>query len=497
MQCIAITGADGFIGCHLARQLRQAGFAGDVRLFDRAFGETPQDEAIALDLAAPDAAAHVLQGADCVIHLAAMPGGAAEGDTAGSRAINVDFPLSLIEGMDGRRLILASSIAVLGSAFSASVDDQTIPRAQSVYGTHKRMVELAFADAMRREALAGFCLRLPGIVARPAGATGFGSAFLSEVFHAAREGRHYTVPVSPEATSWLMSANICARNLAHAALCFKSCGQALTLPALHIEIGELVERLIAPMPRAWQWRDGSAYPAHGALMDEVIGVTKPKIDFPLMYQGASDKFYGPREDVILPDEALGIDFEGEFGIMTDFVPMGTKAAGAMKHIKLLVQINDWSLRNVAAAEMQTGFGWVWAKPHCSMAPFAVTPEELGDDWRDGRICLDLLVDWNGTRFGAANGEPMEYGFHELVERAARTRDLVPGTVVGSGTVSNTNFRQVGSSCIAERRGIEIVDEGAPRTEFMKFGDTVRMQAVDQASHAPFGAIDQRVIRSGS
>ena len=134
----------------------------------------------------------------------------------------------------------------------------------------------------------------------------------------------------------------------------------------------------------------------------------------------------------------------------------------MQHIKLVVQINDWSLRALAGPEMKTGFGWVQAKPPCCMAPFAVTPDELGEQWRDGRACLDLLVDWNGKRFGAANGEPMGYGFHELVAHAARTRDLVAGTVIGSGTVSNENFREVGSSCIAERRGIEIVDAGAPQ-----------------------------------
>lgn len=253
--------------------------------------------------------------------------------------------------------------------------------------------------------------------------------------------------------------------------------------------------LSAPMPRAWQWLDGSAYPSHGELMDQVTGVKKPKIDFPLMYQGASDRFYGPFDDVKFPSEDLGIDFEGEFGVVVDFVPMGTSAADALRHIKLVVQINDWSLRTLAAPEMKTGFGWVWAKPHSSMAPFAVTPDELGDQWRDGRVCLDLIVDWNGKRFGAANGEPMEYGFHELVARAARTRDLVAGTVIGSGTVSNANFREVGSSCVAERRGIEIVDHGAPRTEFLRFGDRVRMEAITSIGRSPFGAIDQRVVPS--
>ena len=252
---------------------------------------------------------------------------------------------------------------------------------------------------------------------------------------------------------------------------------------------------MAPLPRAWQWLDGSVYPSHGALMDKVLGVDKPPVSWPLMYQGVSDKFYGPTDDVRMPDEALQIDFEGEFGVIVDAVPMGTPAEECMKHIRLLVQINDWSLRALAGPEMKSGFGWVQAKPHCSMAPFAVTPDELGELWQNGRPALTLLVDWNGKRFGAAQGEPMGYGFHELVAHACRTRDLVAGTVIGSGTVSNENFRECGSSCIAERRGIEIVDEGAPRTEFMKFGDRVRMQGTMPDGRAPFGAIEARVVQA--
>ena len=250
----------------------------------------------------------------------------------------------------------------------------------------------------------------------------------------------------------------------------------------------------APLPRAWQWLDGSAFASHGALMDKVIGTKPLKTDRPLMYQGTSDKFYGPGEDVRMIDEALGIDFEGEFGVIVDAVPMGVSPEEAMGHIKLIVQINDWSLRALAGPEMKTGFGWVQAKPPCSMAPFAVTPDELGDQWRDGRVCLDLLVDWNGKRFGAANGEPMGHGFHELIAHAARTRDLVAGTVIGSGTVSNENYREIGSSCIAERRGIEIVDSGAPVTEFMKYGDSVRMEGRMADGRAPFGIIEQKIVR---
>jgi len=249
----------------------------------------------------------------------------------------------------------------------------------------------------------------------------------------------------------------------------------------------------APLPRAWQWLDGSAFKSHGELMDAALGNKPLKSDKPLMYQGMSHVFLGPADDVEFPSEDFDIDFEGEFGVITDDVPMGVSAKKAMEHIKLIVQINDWSLRRIAGPEMKTGFGWIQAKPACSVAPFAVTPDELGPAWRDGRVCLDLLVDWNGNRFGAANGEAMSVGFHELIEHAAATRDLCAGTIIGSGTVSNSNYREIGSSCISERRGIEILDEGAPKTGFMKFGDRVRMDVRSPDGSSVFGAIDQRVV----
>lgn len=249
----------------------------------------------------------------------------------------------------------------------------------------------------------------------------------------------------------------------------------------------------APLPRAWQWLDGSAYPSHGELMDKVLGVSAVKSGKPLMYQGMSHQFIAPTADVKLPRESDGIDFEGEFGVIVDETPMGVSAADAFRHIKLLVQINDWSLRALAGPEMKTGFGWVQAKPACSMAPFAITPDELGGAWRDGRIHMNLLVDWNGKRFGAAHGGAMEFGFHQLVAHAAATRTLCAGTVIGSGTVSNANFREIGSSCVAERRGIEVVDTGAPKTEFMKFGDSVRMEARTTEGASPFGVIEQHVV----
>ncbi len=254
------------------------------------------------------------------------------------------------------------------------------------------------------------------------------------------------------------------------------------------------QRLRAPLPRTWQWLDASAFQTHADLMQVAFNTDPIEHDKPLMYQGMSDRFYGPTEPVPFTGEAQGIDFEGEFGVVVDHVPMGTSAADALPRIKLLVQINDWSLRALAVPEMKTGFGWVQAKPACSMAPFAVTPDALGDAWQGGRVCLDLVIDWNNTPFGRANGREMTYGFHELVAHAAATRDLAAGTIIGSGTVANANYAEVGSSCISERRAIEIIAEGRPTTSFMQFGDRCRMQAVTAEGCAIFGVIDQQVVK---
>ncbi|MEO9599527.1 fumarylacetoacetate hydrolase family protein [Parasphingorhabdus sp.] len=257
-----------------------------------------------------------------------------------------------------------------------------------------------------------------------------------------------------------------------------------------------MSKLASPMPRSWQWLDGSAFSTHGDLMQIAFGLDPIDSDRPLMYQGVSDKFFGPTEDVTLPSTEHGIDFEGEFGVIVDHVPMGTSAEDAMAHIKLIVQINDWSLRAIAPIEMKTGFGWVQAKPACSMAPFAVTPDELGEGWKDGRVCLDLDIDWNGNKFGSANGAAMDFGFHELVAHAALTRDLVAGTIIGSGTVSNPNYAEVGSSCISEVRAIEMIrDKGAPTTPFMAFGDRIRMEGRGLDGSSPFGVIYQKVVRA--
>ncbi len=251
-------------------------------------------------------------------------------------------------------------------------------------------------------------------------------------------------------------------------------------------------RAMAPLPRAWQWLDASAYDSHGKLMDAAYKVKAEKIPGkPLMYQGLSDRFYGPTDDIPLPSEADGIDFEGEFGLLTTRVPMG--AVHTLPHIALLVQINDWSLRKLGPAEMKTGFGWIHTKPACSMAPVALTPDELGASWRDARVDLPLTLSLNGAHFGAPEGYEMSFGLDQLVAHAAYSRSLPAGTVIGTGTVSNEACRDIGSACIAERRAIEMIDQGAPKTEFMSFGDQVRMECVDADGAPLFGPIEQRVV----
>jgi fumarylacetoacetate (FAA) hydrolase len=214
-----------------------------------------------------------------------------------------------------------------------------------------------------------------------------------------------------------------------------------------------------------------------------------------MYQGMSNQFYGPTDDQPMSSETDGIDFEAEFGILCSEVAFGADAETCAKSIRLVVQINDWSLRRLAPVEMKTGFGWIRAKPACAMAPVAVTPEELGPHWRDQRVDLPLHVTWNDTKWGAASGYEMGFGFHELVANAAYSRELPAGTVIGGGTVSNPNYREVGSSCIAERRGIEMLDTGSAQTPFMSFGDRIRMEVFTPDGTPVFGTLNQHVVKA--
>jgi len=255
---------------------------------------------------------------------------------------------------------------------------------------------------------------------------------------------------------------------------------------------------MAPLPRAYQWADGSAYVTHVELVRKARGAEMPPSFWtdPLMYQGGSDGFIGPRDTILAADEAWGIDFEAEVAVITDDVPMGADARAAETHIKLLMLVNDVSLRNLIPAELAKNFGFFQSKPASAFSPVAVTPDELGDTWKGGKVHLPLTVDFNGTRFGAPNaGVDMTFSFPQLIAHVTKTRSMGAGSIVGSGTVSNKDH-SVGSCCIAERRTLEQIESGAPRTPFMKFGDRVKIEMLDEDGQSIFGAIDQEVVRYG-
>jgi len=253
----------------------------------------------------------------------------------------------------------------------------------------------------------------------------------------------------------------------------------------------------SPLPRAYQWADGSAYVTHVELVRRARGAEMPPSFWtdPLMYQGGSDGFIGPCDSILAADEAWGIDFEAEIAAITDDVPMGISAAAAENHIKLLMLVNDVSLRNLIPAELAKNFGFFQSKPASAFSPVAVTPDELGEAWSDGKVHLPLLVHLNGRWFGAPNaGEDMTFSFPQLIAHAARTRVLGAGSVIGSGTVSNKDASR-GSCCIAERRTREQLDEGSPKTPFLRFGDRVKIEMLDTHGQSVFGAIDHDVRRA--
>jgi fumarylacetoacetate (FAA) hydrolase len=254
--------------------------------------------------------------------------------------------------------------------------------------------------------------------------------------------------------------------------------------------------LAAPLPRAYQWADGSAYVVHVELVRKARGVEMPPSFWtdPLMYQGGSDSFVGCRDEIELGDEAWGIDFEGEIGVITDDVPMGISAEAARRHIKLVTILNDVSLRNVIVTELAKGFGFFHGKPATAFAPVAVTPDELGDAWDGGKLNRPLISTFNGKEFGHPNAATdLTFDFGQLIAHAAKTRYLEAGTVVGSGTVANRDAA-VGCSCIAERRVRETIDSGKPVTPFMKFGDHIRIEMFGRDGKSIFGAIDQKVVK---
>jgi fumarylacetoacetate (FAA) hydrolase len=254
--------------------------------------------------------------------------------------------------------------------------------------------------------------------------------------------------------------------------------------------------LASPLPRAYQWADGSAYVTHVELVRKARGAEMPPSFWtdPLMYQGGSDSFLGPRDDIVLADEAWGIDLEAEVAVITDDVPMSVSPEAARRHIRLLMLVNDVTLRNLVPGELAKGFGFLQSKPSSAFSPVAVTPDELGDAWDGGRLHLPLLSFVNGEPLGRPDaGVDMTFDFGQLIAHAARTRPLGAGTIIGSGTVANRDPR-VGSSCLAERRTRETLEHGAPRTPFLRFGDTLRIEMRDRAGRSIFGAIEQTVRR---
>lgn len=261
----------------------------------------------------------------------------------------------------------------------------------------------------------------------------------------------------------------------------------------------------SPLPRSYQWADGSAYINHVELVRKARGAEVPDSFYldPLMYQGGSDSFLGPRDDIVMAeDKGWGIDMEGEIAVITGDVPMGVSAAEAGEHIRLIMLVNDVSLRGLIPAELAKGFGFFQSKPSSAFSPCAVTPEELGDAWKDGAVHLPLMVDYNGAPFGRANaGVDLTFNFPQLIAHAAKTRPLSAGTIIGSGTVSNkldggpgkpVAEGGAGYSCIAEIRMIETIYDGGAKTPFMSFGDTVKIRMEDKSGKSIFGAIEQKV-----
>jgi fumarylacetoacetate (FAA) hydrolase len=258
------------------------------------------------------------------------------------------------------------------------------------------------------------------------------------------------------------------------------------------------KRCMAPLPRAFQWADGSAYVNHVELVRKARNADMPESFWhdPLMYQGGADDFIGPTDDIVLASEEWGIDFEGEVAVVTDDVPMGATPAQAASHIKLLMLVNDVSLRNLIPAELAKGFGFFQSKPASSFSPVAVTPDELGTAWQDGKVHLPLRATWNGALVGQPNaGIDMVFSFPQLIAHLAKTRNARAGAIIGSGTVSNKDSAK-GYTCIAEKRCLEILAGGEAKTPFMKFGATIRIEMLDAGGKSIFGAISQQLAQGG-
>jgi len=274
--------------------------------------------------------------------------------------------------------------------------------------------------------------------------------------------------------------------------------RALEQGTVEGEIAFEPSQALAPLPRAHHWVDGSAYVNHVELVRKARNAEMPRAFWtdPLVYQGGADDFIPPTGDVAVPSEDFGIDLEAEIAVITDDVPMQTPAADAGKHIQLLLLANDWSLRNLIPGELAKGFGFYQSKPATAFSPCAITPDELGDAWRDHRVHLPLVSHINDRLFGRPDaGVDMTFDFAQLIAHVTRTRRLGAGAVIGSGTVSNYD-RSRGSSCLAETRALEQIAQGKAVTPFLRFGDRVRIEMFDAAGRSLFGAIDQRVVQAG-
>jgi fumarylacetoacetate (FAA) hydrolase len=258
------------------------------------------------------------------------------------------------------------------------------------------------------------------------------------------------------------------------------------------------DNLAAPFPRAFEFVDGSAYLPHVERVRKARGAEVPASFYqdPLMYQATSAGFLGPRDPVVVENEEYGIDFEAEVLVVTDDVPMAVSPAQAGDHIQLVGLVNDVSLRNLIPGELAKGFGFLQSKPRSALSPVVITPDELGNAWSGNKVHLPLRSTLNGDLFGAPEaGHDMQFDFAQLIAHAARTRPLVAGTLVGSGTVANQNV-ELGASCLAEKRVLEIIANGKPETPFMRFGDTIRIEMLDDNGKSIFGAIKQVIKKTG-
>ncbi len=254
------------------------------------------------------------------------------------------------------------------------------------------------------------------------------------------------------------------------------------------------QQCMAPLPRAYQWADGSAYLNHVELVRRARGAEVPESFYtdPLIYQGGSDDFLGPCDDIVVPSETMGIDFEAEIAVITGDVKMGASADQALDGVRLLMLANDVSLRNLIPGELAKGFGFFQSKPATAFSPVAVTPDELGAAWKGGRVHLTLQSTWNGRRVGMCEAGPeMTFHFGQLIAHIARTRNVRAGSIVGSGTVSNKDWTR-GYSCIAEKRCIETIENGQPSTDYMQYGDTIRIEMKGLDGQSLFGAIEQGI-----